>query len=77
MKLNPKKKRVFESQTWPKDRGLDLRPNLVSIKGEQTVEREREEEKPSKKVWIFLYGFYDFWYGIVWIFGFCMRIRIN
>ena len=53
MKLKQKKKGVFESQTWPKDRGLDLRPNLVSIKGEQTVERGREEEKPSKKIWIF------------------------
>ena len=48
MKLNPKKKRVFESQTWPKDRGLDLRPNLVSIKGEQTVERKRRREAKQK-----------------------------
>ena len=77
MKLN-KKKRVFESQTWPKDRGLDLRPNLVSIKGEQTVERERENKRrQAKRYGFFLYGFYDFWYGIVWVFGFCMRIRIN
>ena len=56
MKLNPKKKRVFESQTWPKDRGLDLRPNLVSIKGEQTVERKRRREAKQKGmdflVWI-------------------------
>ena len=69
--MKNKKKKVFESQTWPKDRGFDLRPNLVSIKGEQIVEREREKEKPSKKVWNFfcmdsmifgmeLYGYLDF-----------------
>ena len=75
MKL--KKKKVFESQTWPKDRGLDLRPNLASIKGEQIVERERRREAKQKGMDFFLYGFYDFWYGIVWIFGFYMRIRIN
>ena len=64
MKLDPKKW-VFGSQTWPKGKTFDLRPNLVSIEEEQTVEREREEkrrrrrrgrgrgeeEKPSKKVW--------------------------
>ena len=63
MKLK-KKKKVFESQTWPKDRGLDLRPNLVSIKGEQIVEREREREREKKrsqaKMYGFFYGFYDF-----------------
>ena len=76
MKHKKKKKKVFESQTWPKDRGLDLRPNLVSIKGEQIVERERRREAKQKGM-DFFYGFYDFWYGNVWIFGFCMRIRIN
>ena len=68
MKLN--KKKVFESQTWPKDRGLDLRPNLVSIKGEQTVERERRREAKQKDMDFFcmhsmifgmeLYGSLDF-----------------
>ena len=52
MKL--KKKKVFESQTWPKDRGLDLRPKLVSIKGEQIVEREREKKRSQAK----RYGFF-------------------
>ena len=77
MKLK-KKKKVFESQTWPKDRELDFRPKLVPIKGEQIVEGERERKRSQvKRYGFFLYGFYDFWYGIVWIFGFCMRIRIN
>ena len=60
-----KKKKVFESQTWPKDRGLHLRPNLVSIKGEQIVERERRREAKQKGMdsMIFgmeLYGYLDF-----------------
>ena len=68
MKL--KKKNVFESQTWPKDRGLDLRPNLVSIKGEQIVEKERRREAKQKGMDFFcmdsmifgmeLYGYLDF-----------------
>ena len=54
MKLN-KKKKVFDSQTWPKDRGLDLRPNLVSIKGEQIVERERRREAKQKGMDFFVW----------------------
>ena len=71
MKLKKKKKKkVFECQTWPKDRGLDLRPNLVSIKGEQIVERKRRREAKQKGMDFFcmdsmifgmeLYGYLDF-----------------
>ena len=55
MIIDPKKW-VFWSQTWPKGKTFDLRPNLVSIEGEQTVEREKrrgeeeeEEEEEEKK----------------------------
>ena len=75
---NLTQKWVFGSQTWPKDRELDLRPNLVSFGGEQNHRERREkgrrrrrgigrgeEEKPSKKVWKLTLSmdFYDFWYG--------------
>ena len=35
---------LFEGQT-----SIDLRPNLVSIEGEQTVEREREKMERRKE----------------------------
>ena len=44
---------MSQAARWPKDRGLDLRPNLVSIKGEQTVEREKKKRSQAKR-----YGFF-------------------
>ena len=40
--------------------------------------RREEEEGDQAKVWNYgyEYGFYDFWYGIVWIFGFCMKLCV-
>ena len=60
---------------------LDLRPNLVSNWGRETVEREekgrgRKKKKRKKREEPKRYGFYDFWYGIVWIFGFCMKLCV-
>ena len=63
---------------------LDLRPNLVSFGGEQTVEREErrgeeeeeEEEEEKKRSQAKRYGFYDFGMDITWkvrILWFCME----
>ena len=41
---------VFGSQTLPKGKTFDLRPNFVSFGGEQTVERkDRREEKGRRR----------------------------
>ena len=39
--------------------------------GERKEEEEEEAEEEPKR-----YGFYDFWYEIVWIFGFCMKLCV-
>ena len=36
----------------------------------------KEEEKRKKREEPKRYGFYDFWYGIIWIFGFCMKLCV-
>ena len=60
---------------------LDLRPNLLSNWGRETIEREekgrgRKKKKRKKREEPKRYEFYDFWYGIVWIFRFCMKLCV-
>ena len=59
--------------------GLQTREKRVEEeeKGEEEEEEEEEEGGAKKCMETNLeYGFYDFWYGIVWIFGFCMKLCV-
>ena len=85
-KFDPKKW-VFGSQTWPKDRELDLRQNwppkrakkktVKAKKRKRKRKKKRKRREEPRKVWKLTLSmdFYDFWYGTLWNSKVCMKFH--
>ena len=58
------------------DVGFKTKFGLVLGEKNRREEKRRKKKKSKKREEPKRYGFYDFWYGIVWIFGFCMKLCV-